>query len=683
VAPDPYRYFRVEARELADELGRGLLSLEKGQLSEIVPRLLRLAHTLKGAARVVKHVQIAEHTHAMESALGRLRDRPVASAHEVDALLKLLDGISACVAELEQPAAAARPAAAPGAGEEPLRTVRADVAEMDMLLDGLSEASVQLGAMRGALGALERMRQLIESLIARLGVARARELPRAGDGALASSVRSTAEELQRLAERLEQGAGAALDQTERELQQVRDAAERLRLLPADALAGPLERTARDVAQSLGKSVAFSFKGGDVRLDAHVLGQVQPALVQMVRNAVAHGIEPPDERARARKPALGQVEVVVVRRANRVAFVCRDDGRGVDLEALRQVAREAGGSAADAAALGEAELLALLMKGGLTTSRTVTELSGRGIGLDIVRETAARLAGETALHSEPHRGTRLELVVPVSVSSLDALLVEAGGLAVAIPLAAIQRTLRLLARDVARTPSGDSIVHEGQVIPFVPLHRPLRVPARPASGAWSTVVVRAASAQAALGVDRLLGTTNVVVRPLPALALADPVVAGAALDAAGTPRLVLDPERLIAMASGASGGQAEPAPAPGAPILIIDDSLTTRMLEQSILESAGYEVELASSAEEGFDKALRRRYGLFLVDVEMPGMDGFTFVEKTRADPLLRDVPAILVSSRNAPEDLARGRAAGAHAYVVKAEFDQGRLLETIRGLLSS
>jgi two-component system chemotaxis sensor kinase CheA len=194
-------------------------------------------------------------------------------------------------------------------------------------------------------------------------------------------------------------------------------------------------------------------------------------------------------------------------------------------------------------------------------------------------------------------------------------------------------------------------------------------------------VESGTSRAALGVDRLIGISHVAQRPLPALAPTEPYVAGVALDAEGVPLLVLDSQSLVAAAGLPLRASVAPALAVKRPILVIDDSLTTRMLEQSILQTAGYEVELACSAEEALEKARQCRYALFLVDVEMPGMDGFGFVEVTRADPLLRDVPAILVTSRNEPEDRRRGREAGAAGYVVKSEFDQIALLERIRGLV--
>jgi two-component system, chemotaxis family, sensor kinase CheA len=403
----------------------------------------------------------------------------------------------------------------------------------------------------------------------------------------------------------------------------------------------------------------------------------------VRNAVAHGIESSAARAIAGKQPIGRVEVTVVRRGNRVSFMCRDDGSGIDVEAVRRAAVKKGLVSAQAKPLGADELLPILLKGGLTTAGLVTEMSGRGIGLDIVREAASRLGGEVFLNTEAGRGTSIELLVPVSLASLDALLVEAGGVTAAIPLSSVRRTLRVTAGEVLCTAEVESVKDEGKVIPFIPLARPLRVKSLPARSvrAWSAVVVDGATALAAVGVDRILGTANLVVRPLPLLAPADPAVAGAFLDAEGTPQLVLDPEGLVAAASRPDRRPAVPDPLSAPPLLIIDDSLTTRKLEQSILESAGYEVDLATSAEEAFEMARERRYGLFLTDVEMPGIDGFMFVEKTRSDPALRDIPAILVTSRNSPEDRRRGEEVGASAYIVKSEFDQGQLLETIRRLV--
>jgi len=363
------------------------------------------------------------------------------------------------------------------------------------------------------------------------------------------------------------------------------------------------------------------------------------------------------------------------------FRCRDDGRGVDLEAVRRAAQAKGLLAGGEAALDAAELLRLLLRGGLTTAGTLTEVSGRGVGLDVVREGASQLGGEVAVETHAGEGTTVELQVPVSLSSLEALVVEDAGRFAGIPLDAVRRAVRVQADEVVRGAHGAALVHDGRTVPFAPLARILgRREASPSKGPRTAVIVGSGDRLAGIGVDRLHGTASLLVQAVPALAPVEPVVTGTCLDADGNPQLVLDPVELVAAAHGTDAQARSPDAARKAPVLVVDDSLTTRMLEQTILESAGFDVDLAVSGEEALDKASRRSFGLFLVDVEMPGMDGFTFVERTRSDPALRDVPSILVTSRSSPEDRKRGEEVGARAYVVKSEFDQAALLETIRKL---
>jgi two-component system chemotaxis sensor kinase CheA len=262
-------------------------------------------------------------------------------------------------------------------------------------------------------------------------------------------------------------------------------------------------------------------------------------------------------------------------------------------------------------------------------------------------------------------------------------VEAAGVVASIPLDAVQRTLRHDAQQIARTAQGDSMVHDGKVIPFIALSRLLQSAAPSRIGRMGcAVIVHGAGAAAAIGVDRLLGTAGVVLRPLPEFAPATRVVAGASLDVEGNPQIVLDPDGLVSEAQRA-GPQAQQPETARVAVLVVDDSLTTRMLEQSILESAGYIVHAAASAEDGLEQARRHRYALFLVDVEMPGMDGFTFIERTRADPALRDVPAILVTSRSSPEDRQRGKEVGAQDYIVKSEFVQAEFLQRVQQLVQA
>jgi two-component system chemotaxis sensor kinase CheA len=357
-----------------------------------------------------------------------------------------------------------------------------------------------------------------------------------------------------------------------------------------------------------------------------------------------------------------------------------------VEAVRRAAVARGvATASEAAALGVEQVLRLVLEGGVTTTEKVTEVSGRGIGLDVLRTTVAQLQGDVGLTSEAGRGTTVDVCVPLSISSVAALAVDVSGVTASMPFDSVRRTLRLAASDIARSPDFDSVIVDGVVMPFLPLAMALglRLPRQASRRPWNAVVVQSGSRVAAIGVDRLVGRPNVVLRPLPKLAGPAPLVAGASLDSEGNPQLVLDPRALVDVAHAPRGIRIAPTSGEAArsPVLIIDDSLTTRMLEQSILESAGYSVDLAVSAEEALTKARQSPYSLFLVDVEMPGMDGFEFVSKARADPALGAIPAILVTSRDSARDRRRGEEVGARAYIVKGEFDQGHLLQVIGQLI--
>jgi two-component system chemotaxis sensor kinase CheA len=422
--------------------------------------------------------------------------------------------------------------------------------------------------------------------------------------------------------------------------------------------------------------------------------LRKALVHVVRNSVAHGIEDPQDRQRLGKPRAGRIDLSIERRGHRVAIVCRDDGRGLDLDSVRRVAVERGVIRHDAAvAMDEEALVGLLLHGGVSTARTVTEVSGRGVGLDAVRHAVEALDGEVSLRSVAGEGTTVTIVVPASLSTMPALSMQVDGAAVLIPLDSVRRTLRVSQREIAREADGERLVVDGTVLPFLPLRRALNRPAAMRSDTrsempsempsemQSAVIVEAEGRLVAVGVDRLGGARSVVVRGIPAHVAAEAIVAGAAFDEDGVVQLVLAPQALVRAAS--EPRAAEPRPELAAPprLLVIDDSLTTRMLEQSILESAGYQVDLAVSGEEGLEMARGCRYGVFIVDVEMPGMNGFEFISEVSADATLRDTPAILVTSRSDPTDKRRGKEVGARAYIVKSEFDQDELIDSIRRLV--
>lgn len=687
MALDAYRFFRIEARELIDGLGQETRALDGGAPArEPVGRMLRLAHTLKGAARVVRQTGIADSAHRTEDLLVPFRDSDDAVPQACrDGLLALIDAMAAQLRALDAPPAAPSPAAAPAptptaptatapaTPEEPLRSLRIDIDALDDILDGVAQARVSLEALGKGIGSIK------ESLALAAGLAA---------GPTPARTRALAERLKSALGQLHDGLAVAAERTSRDLERADDTARRLRLIPAGTIFPALDRTARDAAEQLGKAVDFEGTGGAVQLDAHVLGGLRDALVQIVRNAVAHGIEAEADRLGAGKPARGRIAVQVERRGHKVVFRCRDDGGGLDLAAVREaVSRRGRGQPADkAAAMSLDEAVALVFRGGLSTARTVTAFSGRGVGLELVREVVQRLKGELTATTEAGGGTVVEIGVPVSLASMTVLRVEAGGLTVSLPLDAVRRAARTQASATAPSALGDAllfapILFDGEAIPFLHLPSLLRHTTGGAAPTPTLVVVEAQGARAAVGVDRLGGAATIFMRRLPAVCGAIPWIAGASFDEEGNPRLVLDPAGLVAAAHDGQGIM-PPAAAPERPrLLVVDDSLTTRMLEQSILETAGYDVDLAASGEEGLDKARERPPALFIVDVEMPGIDGYEFIRRIRRDPALRAVPAIMVTSLASDEDRRRAGEAGAQDCIIKSEFDEGRLLERIHQLI--
>jgi two-component system chemotaxis sensor kinase CheA len=693
---DPYRYFRIEARELLEQLTQGLLSLDDGEGgAQAVPELFRYAHTLKGAARVVGQADIAEMAHAVEDALSPYRNSgqavPVDSVREflrlVGQMADTLDALDAPApapaAELAQQAEPGAPVVVPQEGPSP-EVVRVELARLDGLLEGLSEAVVQLGGLHGAVESIGQAQHGTSLLIEQLTAPVASSGSAAERARWLSRVLSVAEGLRASLVKAGRQLGGGLGQVESELARLRDGAHALRLVPAQTLFGPLELTARDAAGSLGRQVEMIAEGGDIQIDGHVLAAVRQALLHVVRNAMDHGLETPEERRAVGKSPTGHFSLKVQRRGGRVSFRCEDDGRGVDLGRVRQIAVERGVvSASEADALDEHGLLDLLFQPGFSTARAITEVSGRGVGLDVVRDTVRRLKGDVYITSRLGQGTTLTLEVPLTLASLEVLGVEAGGQRLLIPLEALSGAIHLPAESVTWTGARACISYAGEALPFLPLVDALKgAGATQRPRAWSVLVLDAGVAgRAAVGVERLQGISRRVSRPLPATVPHLPLVAGASFDEQGVPLLLLDVAGLVRLIqAGSSSGAPKVRTTRKHRILVVDDSVTTRMLEKSILEAAGYEVELAASGEEGLEKALRGGHSLLISDVEMPGMTGFDLTRRVRGIPALQSLPILMVSSLATEDDKRRGREAGVSAYIVKGEFQQHGFLDTVARL---
>jgi two-component system chemotaxis sensor kinase CheA len=409
-------------------------------------------------------------------------------------------------------------------------------------------------------------------------------------------------------------------------------------------------------------------------------------MHLLRNAVCHGIESPLDRARSGKAPAGLVALRLEARRNRLHVAIEDDGRGVDMNAVSEVAVRKGLlSEVEARRLTPQELGRLIFQPGLSTSPVITELSGRGMGLSVVEEQVKRLQGEVALEPRNGSGTCILLAVPLSVSAQRVLLIACGDQTLAIPVHAVQRLCRIRIREV-QTMEGEPVMNfQGRLIPLVTLAHLLELPETPAPGHGAVLAVMVLKSQesfVAVAVDAFLNQRDAVVKPLGIHSDRPDKTAGGILLEDGTVAVVLNTSQLLEASrlparAGAFQTLTPEIQKKTPSILVVDDSITTRSLEKSILESHGYEVRVAVDGVEALTQLRSEKADLVITDLQMPRMDGFDLLEAMKKDNQLAHIPVIIVTSLERREDQEKGLALGADAYVVKRKFDQRELLEAI------
>ena len=468
--------------------------------------------------------------------------------------------------------------------------------------------------------------------------------------------------------------------------QLQDDISGMRLVAFDTLLGGFQRIVRDLARDTGKQVHLDVTGAAVEIDKTVLDALRDPIMHLLRNAVDHGIEPPDERKRQGKPPTGRVLIDVEQRGSEIVVRVRDDGRGIDAAAVRQAAvRQHILSKQEAELISDDEARSLIFHPGLTTSAQVTAISGRGIGMDVVRDRVESLRGRLSVQSAPGSGTTISLSVPVSLTRIRCVLLQTGGQTYAIPSTVVARMVRLPRAGVFTAENRDMVVIDGQPMPLVTLADVLGLPVtpRPDDGApLVALVLRAADRLVAFEVDDLASERELVLKPLgPEIASAR-FVSGAALLGTGAVIIVLDANDLVRAATGAAitrrwqPEEAQPA-ARRLRVLVVDDSITTRTLEKNILETAGFDVTVAIDGVEGWTRLNEADYDVVISDVEMPNMNGLELTRQIKNTGHTRDIPVILLTSLSKPEQQQAGLQAGADAYLIKSRFDQGELLKMI------
>ena len=471
---------------------------------------------------------------------------------------------------------------------------------------------------------------------------------------------------------------------------LQDEVRRVRMLPVATLFEQFPRMVRDLARERDKEAILQVQGGDTEVDRQVLEAMKDPLTHLLRNAVDHGIESPEAREVAGKSRRGVIYLRAAQKGNTIALEVADDGAGIDLEAVRQAVMGRGLlTAQEVAGLSDRETMAFIFRSGLSASSRVTDLSGRGVGLDVVRENVERLQGVIEADTTDGQRTRFTLTLPLTTATSHVLLVEVSGETVALPTSAVVRILRVDPSEVGSIEGKPALRTEEWPLPLVFLSQVLGLPLAERPGApdqkLSVIVVGVAEKRIAFRVDGFQGTQEVVVKNLGRQLTRVRNVAGATILGSGQVVMILNAADLMKSAQMVKREgtplSVETREVARRRVLVVDDSITTRTLERNILENAGYQVLVATDGEEAWALVQSEPVDAVVSDVAMPRMDGVMLAEKVKSDDRFRELPLVLVTSLESPQDKVRGLEAGADAYIAKGSFDQQELLETVERLI--
>ncbi|ATN08340.1 hybrid sensor histidine kinase/response regulator [Pseudomonas sp. FDAARGOS_380] len=740
--------FSLEADAQTQVLSAGLLALERNPTqADQLEACMRAAHSLKGAARIVGVDAGVSVAHVMEDCLvsaqeGRLYLQP----EHIDALLQGTDllmriatpgndvgpaDIEAYVALMERLLDPSQPIATPLPKPEPLsvpqvdalllepelepapvvsseaprqnkrmteggeRVLRVTAERLNSLLDLSSKSLVETQRLKPYLASLQRLKRIqsnsLRALDALDGQLKSLDLNLEAQEALADTRRLLSEAQALLAEK-----NAELDefgwQAGQRAQVLYDTALACRMRPfADVLAGQV-RMVRDLGRSLGKQVRLEIEGEKTQVDRDVLEKLEAPLTHLLRNAVDHGIETPEQRVLAGKPAEGLIRLRASHQAGLLVLELSDDGNGVDLERLRGTIVDRNLSPVETALrLSEEELLTFLFLPGFSLRDKVTEVSGRGVGLDAVQHMVRQLRGAVVLEQTAGQGSRFHLEVPLTLSVVRSLVVEVGEEAYAFPLAHIERMCDLAPDDIVQLEGRQHFWHEGRHVGLVAASQLLqRPPGQTPSDTLKVVVIRERDAVYGIAVERFIGERTLVVLPLDdRLGKVQDISAGALLDD-GSVVLIVDVEDMLRSVDKLlNTGRLEriarrsqqATEAPRKRVLVVDDSLTVRELQRKLLLNRGYEVAVAVDGMDGWNALRSEDFDLLITDIDMPRMDGIELVTLLRRDSRLQSLPVMVVSYKDREEDRRRGLDAGADYYLAKASFHDDALLDAVVELI--
>jgi chemotaxis protein histidine kinase CheA len=629
-------------------------------------RARRELHALKGASRMMDLAAISDLCHRAEELLEHPTDLNLPDLTGIhDRLSSMVAGLVKSGDRRVRDAVDPTLETAHGAREGPTAGLVPPSDGMRMraeVLDLVTERSARLRVLSiAAGGVVERLYGL-----ARLAERGSHERsPAEALGALATSLRELAVEfesgqrrVQRLAERL------------------LDTLLRLQVQPLRPILLSLGRHARQLADTMGKQVRVSVAGGETQLDRRTIDALQEAFLHVVRNAVDHGIEPPGERESAGKAGRGTIMLRATAEGDRVRILVADDGRGIDPDEILDIALARGEVPPELAeALEEEEILQLLFRPGFSTQQEVDQMSGRGIGLDAVAAAVQRVGGDLQIRSRAGEGTTVTVDVPATRRGERVLLLKIGGSLVAMPAAGV-RSFRRLSEEMVHSDGGRRSVRlAADSVPLLGLSESLGLPPIQAGTVIEVVVT---GLQAAVAADSVVGEEEVFLRPVASRSGVPEIFDSIALLGNGRPVPVLAPQRLSSISSAFDSNRGSQSPSPQVRVLLVDDSSATREMIRGLLENAGLVVTAVGSSEAALRELEQQDFDCLVTDIELPGADGLELTRRVRSSSRLVDLPVIVLSTRDQPQDRRAGMDAGAHAYLTKQELDARELVALVR-----
>lgn len=489
---------------------------------------------------------------------------------------------------------------------------------------------------------------------------------------------------------LEQGAERNLRVLRGMIDPLLEEVKKLHLLPFSTLTDPFYKLVRDLSRELDKVAELHCNGGDLEVDRRILAELKEPLLHLVRNVMDHGIEKPRQRTARGKGERGTIRIDLrLKDAQHAVLTVSDDGRGIDPAQVKATALKLGLVTPEAAGqLSDADALQLVFESGFSTSPMITALSGRGVGLAIVRESLERLGGHVTVAARPGSGTHFTMQIPLSFALIRGLLLEVAGRSCLLPASNLEQTARVPRCEIRRVENRDTVLLGGELFSLVSLASVLELGERgaePDGSSQPVVLVRVAERRIAFAVDQVIGVQEVLAKPLGNQLARVRNVSGATVLGNGKVVPILNANDLVRSAlsvqAGAAVGQEPGTDRPRRlSVLVAEDSITSRTLLKNILESSGYRVTTAIDGTDALTQLKTGSFDIVVSDVEMPRLDGFQLTAAIRADGRLSNLPVILVTGLESRSDRERGIEAGANAYVVKSSFDQNSLVDVIEKL---